>query len=86
MRTTFLMLGAVALMLTACGRKTEPATPDPEPAPAIEPGPATTAAAPGDSAPETGATGVVQPSDPPPTLPEDPTGMTSPATTSPPQR
>ncbi len=76
MKTPFLMLGAAALMLAACGQKTEPAAPDPEPAPAMEPAPAAAAPAPApaDSAPETGTTGAMQPMEPPPTLPEDTTG------------
>ena len=85
MKTPFLMLGAAALMLAACGQKTEPA-PDPEPAPAMEPAPATTDAAPADSVRETGTTGTMQPIDPPPTLPEDPAGENPSTGTSPPQR
>ncbi|HEY1225634.1 MAG TPA: hypothetical protein VGE54_10425 [Brevundimonas sp.] len=89
MRSSILTPVAAALALAACGQKTEPATPDPEPAPAVTPaptatsGPAASPSARTDSVPSAGDTGVMQPSDPPPTLPEDKTGM-SPSTGSPP--
>lgn len=85
MRTTFLMLGGTALLLAACGQRTEPAAPGAEPAPAMQPAPAATEAVPGDSAPETGATGTMQPIDPPPTLPEDMKGANPSTGASPPQ-
>jgi len=83
MRSTGLILLCAALALAACGQKTEPATPDPEPAPAVTPAPTVSEPARTDSVPSAGETGVMQPADPPPTLPEDQTGM-NPSTGSPP--